>query len=343
MRRNGHFGFSLFLAGARAIALAAALLILPGIADRCSAHPGHSDETIHPFTPGLVLLVAAAPADAPRRDNVSPAGSSEVSITVEGNYRLIRANGLPNHPTGQFPNRGNPNRVAPQNYNYKVPVKPQAAPQPTRLGMHPFGIAVNGVVFDPGAAEWWNGDFNWQYEPMSGAINLGVDQNNAHVQPTGAYHYHAMPTDLLNLLTSGKSKVVLVGWAADGFPIYGPWGFANAKDTNSPLKKLKSSYRVRSGTRPDGPGGKYDGTFVADYEYVKGAGDLDECNGRFGITPEFPAGTYHYVLTDDFPFIPRLFKGAPDSSFFRHGPPGGFGGPGGRGPRGPGGFGPPGP
>jgi len=53
---------------------------------------------------------------------------------------------------------------------------------------------------------------------------------------------------------------------------------------------------------------------------VKDAGDLDEANGRFGVTPEFPQGTYHYVLTDDFPFIPRQFKGTPDSSFFRHGP-----------------------
>lgn len=54
---------------------------------------------------------------------------------------------------------------------------------------------------------------------------------------------------------------------------------------------------------------------------MKGAGDLDEANGRFGVTPEFPQGTYHYVLTENFPFIPRQFKGTPDSSFFRRGPP----------------------
>jgi YHYH protein len=73
---------------------------------------------------------------------------------------------------------------------------------------------------------------------------------------------------------------------------------------------------------------------------VKGAGDLDECNGRVGVTPEFPGGTYHYYLTSDFPFIPRLYRGTPDSSFERHGPPGGPNGGrpgGGRPPGGPGG------
>jgi hypothetical protein len=212
-----------------------------------------------------------------------------------------------------------------QNYNFHIPTEPKAADQPSRLGMYPFGVAVNGVVFDPGAAEWWHRDpsSGWQYEPMSGAINLGVDSNNAHVQPGGAYHYHSVPTGLLELLSGGKEKVVLLGWAADGFPIYSPWGYRNASNTNSGIVRLNSSYRIRQGTRPDGPGGNYDGSFVADYEYVKGAGDLDDCNCRYGPTPEFPNGTYYYVLTDRFPFIPRLFKGTPDPSFFRKGPPGG--------------------
>ncbi len=47
------------------------------------------------------------------------------------------------------------------------------------------------------------------------------------------------------------------------------------------------------------------------------AADLDQCNGRFAVTPEYPNGTYHYVLTDAFPFIPRCWMGNPDSSFMR--------------------------
>lgn len=281
---------------------------------------------------------------APAGDGKNPA-PSQVSITVEGGFRVIKANGLPDHAPGQFPNRGNPNVVAAQSYNYRVPVQPKENAQFTRLVMHPFGVAFNGVVFDPGAAEWWqmNPQSGWTLDPISGSQKLGIDRHNAHVQPTGAYHYHGMPTGLIEKLTGGKEKVAQVGWAADGFPIYGPWDYSEAKSTNSAVKRMKSSYRLREGTRAGGPGGKFDGSYVEDFQFVKGAGDLDEANGRFGVTPEFPQGTYHYVLTDDFPFIPRQFKGTPDSSFFRRGPgPMRFGagdvnfkgGPGGKGPPG---------
>ncbi len=259
---------------------------------------------------------------APPGDGQSP-GKSQVSITVEGSVRVIRANGLPDHAPGQFPNRGNPNVIEAQSYTYRVPVRPQAGAQFTRLGMHPFGVALNGVVFDPGAAEWWQMDprSGWTLDPISGSQKLGLDRHNAHVQPSGAYHYHGLPTGLVERLTGGQPKVAQVGWAADGFPIYGPWGFSDAKSAGGALKRLKSSYRLRAGTRASGPGGKFDGSYVEDFEFVKGAGDLDEANGRFGVTPEFPQGTYYYVLTDDFPFIPRQFRGTPDRSFFRHGPP----------------------
>ncbi len=250
-----------------------------------------------------------------------------VSMTTNGAYRVIQANGIPDHPPGQFPNAHNPNSISPQRYYYKVPLHPRIAVQETKLRMQPFGIAVNGVVFDPGAAEWWNRDQSsgWQYEPFNMPGKLGLDEYNAHVQPNGAYHYHAIPAGLMTKL-GGQSKMVILGWAADGFPMYGPMCSADAKNPQSRLKKMTSSYRVKKGARNGAPGGNYDGTFLADFEYIKGAGDLDECNGRFGPTPDFPAGTYYYVLTEDYPFVPRIFKGMPDASFERRGPPGGFGG-----------------
>jgi len=52
------------------------------------------------------------------------------------------------------------------------------------------------------------------------------------------------------------------------------------------------------------------GAFTQDYEYVAGLGDLDDCNGRTGVTPEFPAGIYHYVATDTFPYLHRCVKGS---------------------------------
>ena len=272
----------------------------------------------------FILIFVTFPGWA-QQQSPDASNASQISISIEGDLRVIRANGLPDHSTGQFPNRGNPNRIAPQNYVFHVPAKPKEAANPTPLGMNPFGVAVNGVVFDPGAAEWWNNDraSGWQYEALGGGINLGVDKNNAHFQPNGAYHYHGLPTGLLDKLNGDPPKMVLIGWAADGFPIYGPWAHTDAKDSNSALKKMRSSYRVKKGMRPGGPGGAYDGKFVQDYEYAAGAGDLDECNGRFGITPEFPEGIYHYFITGEFPFIPRQFKGTPDPSFLRRGPAGG--------------------
>lgn len=275
---------------------------------------------------GILLTVAVTAALAQRFE-------SRVAIRVDGRYRYIEANGIPEHGIGAFPNRNNPNTIAPQRYAFRVPAKPKLATNTTPLGLWPFGIALNGVPFDPGAAEFWNGDprSGWQYEPLSGAVNLGLDRNNAHVQPNGAYHYHGVPVGLVAQLGDGK-RMILVGYAADGFPVYARYGYDDPNDPTSPVREMDPSHRLRRGkrTRSFGPGGTYDGTFVQDYEYVAGSGDLDECNGRFGVTPEYPDGIYHYYLTDTFPFIPRRFRGTPDVSFVRRGPP--QGGPGGRRP-----------
>lgn len=254
-----------------------------------------------------------------------PREASNVEITLEGDQRVIRANGIPDHTTGRFPNRGNPNSIAPQRYVYRLPAEPQVAARVTPLDRQPFGVAVNGVPFDPGAAEFYLGDraAGWQYEPLSGAIGLGIDMSHAHVQPSGAYHYHGLPTGLLDevKLSAGEHSP-LVGWAADGFPIYAVYGYSRSDDARSSVKPLTSSFRLKSGERPAGPGdpvGTYDGTFVADYEYAVGSGDLDECNGRQCVTPDFPEGTYAYFLTEDWPVIPRAYRGTPSRDFERRG------------------------
>ena len=254
-----------------------------------------------------------------------PADQSEHSFHVHDGHRHVIANGIPRHAVGAFPNRRNPNEIRPQRYNFELPSDPQPAlevtplHQVTRRGPPnlPFGIAVNGVLFDPGAAEYWDGDrqADWAYEPLGGAVPLGIDENHAHVQPTGAYHYHGLPTQLLKELELQSTKhSPLVGWAADGFPIYCQYGYQDPQDPQSKIIQLRSSYGLRDGMRlgaPDGPGGTYDGTFVRDYQYDEGIGDLDECNGRFCKTPEFPEGTYAYFLTSQWPVIPRAFRGAP--------------------------------
>ena len=244
------------------------------------------------------------------------ASQSNVIITEVKGYRVIRSNGIPKHETGAFPNRRNPNTISEQNHVFQIPLDPTVAKKITDMNRQAFGVAVNGVPFEPGAAEYWKGNRNsgWQYEAMSGKIDLGFDQNNAHVQPTGSYHYHGMPLGLVDARKT-EDALNMVGYAADGFPIYASYGHENPMDTSSAIIKLSSSYRVKKGTRPSGPGGIFDGTFVQDYEYDSRVGDLDECNGRFGITPEYPNGIYHYILTFEYPFIPRHFRGTPDPSF----------------------------
>ncbi|MCC9606486.1 YHYH protein [Blastopirellula sp. JC732] len=277
-----------------------------------------------------------------------PPQQSRVQIEFVGNSRVITANGMPEHKVGQFPNRGNPNPITEQRYVYRVPAQPMAAVRTTPLGMQNFGICLNGVPFDPGAAEWYQGNPNggWQYEALSGAVPLGIDANHAHVQPTGAYHYHGLPSGFLKDLNVNRSShSPIIGWAADGFPIYALYGYKDPKDASSEIVELDSSYQLKTGTRPGGsrgPGGTYDGTFLADYQFVSDKGDLDECNGRFCVTPDFPEGTYAYFLTQHWPVIPRAYRGTPSSDFAR-GPGRNQNGRGENGPpgRGPGGFPPP--
>jgi hypothetical protein len=248
---------------------------------------------------------------------------SNAKIVVEGGTRTVSATGLPDHVHGRFPNPGNPNPIVPQNKIFTMPAVPVKAESPGELGLIAFGVALNGVPFEPAAAEYWKSDrrSGWRYEALTPALDLGLDENHAHVQPNGKYHYHGVPTGLLK--DGGKAPTVqLIGYAADGFPIYGPWGYADAMDAGSQIRQLRPSYRIKAGNRPggtEGPGGKYDGRFVRDYEYVKGLGDLDAFNGRFGVTPEYPKGTWYYVVTEAWPYIARQFRGTPDDSF-RFGP-----------------------
>ena len=282
------------------------------------AHPGH-----HPHEHAESSVSTG---------EVAAGIDSHVEITERDGFRHIEANGLPNHETGRFPNRGNPNTIAAQSYHFRLPLQPLVAETYTPIGRQLFGVALNGVVFDPGTAEFWQNDrrSGWNYDALSGQIDLGLDDSRAHVQPGGVYHYHGIPTGLIDALGGNEEQMRLLGYAADGFPIYAPRAHETAHDPASPLRAMKASYRVREGVRRTGPGGWYDGTFVQDFEYTKGHGDLDAANGRIGVTPEYPEGTYYYVLTDDFPFIPRQFRGTPDGSFAKQGPP-----PEGRGPSGP--------
>ena len=302
------------------------------------AHPGHDHD---PETQASAQQPdrQTVPEQEPRRrpEPMQPVELPEATVTIteEGAYRIITSNGLPAHEPGAFPNPGNPNAIRAQAYEWRVPLKPVAADKISPMrGV--FGVALDGVPFDPGTAEFWSAEGlvrgrpprgrpedAWNYDALGGAVQLGLDDSNAHVQPTGAYHYHAIPEALAKTMDAGENAMTLLGWAGDGFPIYAPMCYEDPKDPTSPLVEMSSSYRLKKGERPalpDGPGGVFDGSFTRDWEYEENLGDLDECNGRTGVTPEFPEGTYYYVLTETYPYIPRHFRGTPDASFIRRGP-----------------------
>ena len=88
----------------------------------------------------------------------------------------------------------------------------------------------------------------------------------------------------------------LIGWAYDGNPIYGIYGYVDPNDSTSDIRAIVSSYQIDIDRVKNRPAGFPQGIFVEDY-YFAGTGDLDESNGRFTKTPEFPKGTYAYYAT----------------------------------------------
>jgi hypothetical protein len=266
----------------------------------------------------------------PRAPEGSIMAKSEVSSEARDGFRYVTANGIPNHETGRFPNRGNPNSVSEQNYTFRFRLAPPPPSDPihgfddiyTDRG-YLFGVALNGVPFEPATGLNWTPEGlrrggspgDWVHEAIGGSINFGIDHANAHVQRTGAYHYHGIPVPMIR-----DGQPTLLGYAADGYPIYGSLGHEDATNADSPLVRLQTSWRLKTGHRPaapDGPGGQPDGRYTADWEYERGSGDLDFLNGRFGVTPEYPRGVYHYVVTTEFPQVPRGFAAKPDASFRR--------------------------
>jgi len=87
----------------------------------------------------------------------------------------------------------------------------------------------------------------------------------------------------------------IIGWAYDGNPIYGPYGYDDASNSNSQIRNLTTSYSLSTSDVVDRPSGFINGFFVDDYKFDN-SGDLDKHNGRYGKTPEFPNGVYAYFV-----------------------------------------------
>ena len=267
-------------------------------------------------------------------------------VRYSANWSYVNTTGIPAYAVGPYLD-GNPNQAGNQNAIFKFPLNPtQNTGTPTATTGGNIGVFINGVAmydFRDGVA--WNTTTNalcggpgnptctgtpaW-YRDAVLYERPGFDCSKGHPGGTN-YHHHQNPSafdldlnvisnicnlydadGLYSINTSEHSP--LIGFAYDGFPVYGAYGYANTNGTGG-ITRIKSGYQLRNitvrthhanGTDvSDGPAvsSTYPlGYFREDYEWISHPGDasyLDEHNGRFCITPEYPSGIYCYFATVD--------------------------------------------
>lgn len=308
----------------------------------------------------------------------TPAYVGVQEIYSSANWVYIRSTGLGNHIMGPWLDGSFPNLPKNQKAFYRIPRTSAVPATKTLTGLGVIGYFVDGVaMFDSrdgfvwtGTAESGMGTGYWQREAY---VNEGAtfDPGYAHQEQSGNHHYHANPIALRYLLgdhvdfnagtktysesTNAVTKhSPILGWVRDGFPIYGPYGYANATNPASGLARMRSGYVLRNGqsntvnltvvgrtnipqwavraynvaATQSGPTvsttyplGRYmeDNDYLGDLGYTQSVHfDLDEYNGRFCVTPEFPGGTYAYFVsmssngTPTYPYnIGRAYYGTP--------------------------------
>lgn len=268
-------------------------------------------------------------------------------VEYTDNHVYVHTTGIPAYPTGPFPD-GNPSIASNQNAIFKIPLTPiknSGTTTPTTPGN--IGIFINGVaLFDYRDGVAWNPATNnicggpgnpmcpggmgathaWNRDAIPAEMR-GFDCSKAH-PAMGNYHHHQNPSafkldlnvvsticnlyDADGLYTIDSTKhSPLLGFAYDGFPIYGAYGYKNVDGTGG-IVRIKSSYSLTSNTtRTNGPAINqvvgtqtfFNGYFREDYVYNPTSEStpdyLDEHNGRFCVTPEYPNGIYCYFATVD--------------------------------------------
>lgn len=218
---------------------------------------------------------------------------ASITVTLEGGKRVIRANGLPEHGTGVFPIQPsdpayqydhNPNSIREQQILLTLPAQPTAAATPGCLPMGMIGFALDGVAI-----------FNGVDEGGRDAVAHEVqDRCNGHPQREGQYHYHGPSPCLHDPSGDAGRHSDLIGYALDGYGIYGEHGEGG--------KLLHDS-------------------------------DLDACHGHTHAVmwDGKMQVIYHYHLTPEYPYTLGCFHGSVDPSLLRRFGPGAGGNAQGRG------------
>jgi YHYH protein/Secretion system C-terminal sorting domain len=261
------------------------------------------------------------------RNTTGATGYAGITANVQSVYYTatdvyVSATGVPSYTIGPW---NNPNVASQQTYRAKFTRNPTASGT-TYTGLGVTGLWIDGTaIYNQKDANYWN---NVTGAFVSGITNNGWNRNAlyfeggsfdnclGHAGPNGGYHNHVNPQCLYDK-TASTVHSPIIGYAFDGYPIYGPYGYTNTNGTGA-IKRMVSSYALSTATsRTNGPsfttmsGGKacVAGSMCEDYIYTAGSGDLDAHNGRTCVTPEYPNGTYAYFLTLDanldpaFPFI----------------------------------------
>lgn len=283
----------------------------------------------------------------------------------------LYCSGIPAYPTGPFLD-GNPSLAGDANYLFRIPRTPQQNTGTlTATGLGQIGVFINGVpMYNYADAQSYNNQNIWHRNAVV-AENGGFDCSKGHPAPNqqnlneSYYHHHQNPIAFNTALSSPASTICnsypaaslyaldstvhspIIGYAFDGYPVYGSYAYANTNGTGG-ITRMRSSYRLRSITQrttlPDGTvlqpsqygpaiNSTYPlGIYKEDFEYVQGLGDLDEHNGRVCVTPEYPSGIYCYFGTVDanwnsaYPYlIGPEYYGIVATDNFPQGPGGGTG------------------
>ena len=250
---------------------------------------------------------------------------------------------VPRYATAPFGD-GNPSQASEAAYLFRIPRQPEQGPAGgTATGLGHTAVLINGVpTFNARDAFSYSNQDVWHQN--GGFFELaGFDCAKGH-PAMGRYHHHLMPNpfsdsqDIISSVCSDypseglltldpNNHSPIIGFAFDGYPIYGPYAFANEAGTGE-IVRMQSSYSIRDitvrheladGTElspdqfgpdvgafvtpaiPPGAGAVEAvlGAYIEDFEYIANSGHLDVHNGRFSITPEYPNGTYAYFATVD--------------------------------------------
>ncbi|MBK9732330.1 MAG: YHYH protein [Chitinophagaceae bacterium] len=221
-------------------------------------------------------------------------------VQYSTNNVYVSATCIPDYTIGPW--TANPNIPENKNFVFKItrnPVQNTGTLTNTPLGH--VGVWSNGVsIFNPKDGMSYNNAGVWNRDALY-YEGISFDNCLGHPNAQSEYHLHVNPTCLYNDADSTQHSPI-IGYAFDGFPVYGAYGYANTNGTGA-IKRMTSSYEMNTGTtRINGPAvdATYPlGAFIEDRTFVSGAGDLDIHNGRFCVTPDYPDGIYAYFVTID--------------------------------------------